>query len=942
MDLKDVWKVIKDFGLSEANRPIRLRLSQTKGMLDDVLMVQRVEGKESLCGGLYYTLMCVSTSANLPLKEFIALPVEIQFVTDLGQTRSVCGIVTSAQAGESDGGLATYKLEVRDALSIMEKRVNTRQFMKASELDITLLLLKEWRDKNTVLTRAFDIDASKISTTYPTREFTMQHNESDASFLRRLWKRAGISWYIEPGSVSDRLKQQDDTPLHRVVLFDDVRSLAPNRAGNIRYHRNDATEERDSITAWSGVRTLSPATLNRQSWDYQQAGLMSLQETSRQNQGSLGNTLAACLDEYLLDVPHAGDDLADYQRLGQLRMLRHEFESKCFMGESGVRDMCVGQWNSVIGHAELDGHSPEDRQFVITELTLEAENNLPKPLGGKLRERFSGNGWLNLAQSTLSDEEGTPRYRNRFTAVRRSVAIVPHFDAQRDLPRPQLQTAIVVGPEGEEVHCDEWGRVKIRFPGTRPEDHQHSGGAGASDSDVDSAWIRVSSSWAGASWGTQTLPRIGQEVLIDFLGGDPDKPIIISALYNGAHPPPAFSNTGKLPENRFVSGTKSKEIGKDRYNQLRYDDTKGQINIQLASQHGYSELNLGWLTHPRLDGSGRPRGEGFELRTDAQGAIRAAKGLWISTEQQLAAQGGQMGRYLAESLSTTAINLALELGAVAVDSKAAMPETGDKNCLKKADGSDGGTQSSGHHYHLKQAIKSWERGNNTDEKATTGDKDQLGGQALVVIASESGLAEMAAQSLLHSAGTNLDQVAQRDTNQTTGRRWVHNVGQHISLFVQGVKDKASLKLIAALGKVQIKALSDELLLFGDKTVTITSNQDAVHVLAQKEILLASGGAYIRLKGGAIEIHCPASLSLKGNGISMKGPTSLAAEFNKAPETKFEKEVILRLHNGEPAKNRKVELIREDGSRLRATTDENGRLGVQKSDIFGAYTITILD
>jgi type VI secretion system secreted protein VgrG len=180
MNLKDLTEPFA--GLSEANRPIRLRLSQGKQVFDDVLLVKRVTGSETLCGGLEYRLLCISTCADLPLKEFIALPVELQFVTDRGDVRAVCGIVAQAAAGQGDGGLATYELLVRDALALMEHRTNTRVFRNRNEMDITQVILDEWRQNNPALAKAFDVDWSYITGTYPAREFTMQHNESDAGF----------------------------------------------------------------------------------------------------------------------------------------------------------------------------------------------------------------------------------------------------------------------------------------------------------------------------------------------------------------------------------------------------------------------------------------------------------------------------------------------------------------------------------------------------------------------------------------------------------------------------------------------------------------------------------------------------------------------------------------------------------------------------------------
>jgi type VI secretion system secreted protein VgrG len=136
------------------------------------------------------------------LKEFIALPAELQFVTDRGDTHSICGIVAQAAAGQSDGGLATYELVLRDALSLMEYRTNTRVFRNLNELEVSQVVLDEWRRNNPVLAQACDVDWSHVTGSYPAREFIMQHNESDADFLRRLWKRRGIAWFMRPRPTS--------------------------------------------------------------------------------------------------------------------------------------------------------------------------------------------------------------------------------------------------------------------------------------------------------------------------------------------------------------------------------------------------------------------------------------------------------------------------------------------------------------------------------------------------------------------------------------------------------------------------------------------------------------------------------------------------------------------------------------------------------------------
>ncbi|MCD4487311.1 DUF2345 domain-containing protein, partial [Chromobacterium vaccinii] len=166
-------------------------------------------------------------------------------------------------------------------------------------------------------------------------------------------------------------------------------------------------------------------------------------------------------------------------------------------------------------------------------------------------------------------------------------------------------------------------------------------------------------------------------------------------------------------------------------------------------------------------------------------------------------------------------------------------------------------------------------------------KDQAGQQPLLILSGPAGIASLTEESQTLSAGQNLNLVAQRDANHTTGRRWLHNVGQHISLFVAGVKDKVALKLIAAKGKVQVQAQSDAMELTADKDLTITSAKQTIHVNAKQEILLTSGGAYIRLKDGKIELHAPGTISIKGASHNFTGPDQM-----NPPLPMFPKEICV--------------------------------------------------
>ncbi|MGJ7914602.1 type VI secretion system Vgr family protein [Massilia sp. LXY-6] len=915
MNLKDV---VEGFaGLTEANRPIRLRLSQEQRVLEDVLLVKRVTGSEVLCGGLEYRLLCVSTRTNLPLKEFIALPVELQFVTDRGELRAVCGIVAQAAAGQSDGGLATYELVVRDALSLMAYRSNTRVFRNLNELDITQVVLDEWRRSNAVLAKAFDVDWSHVTGNYPAREFTMQHNESDADFLRRLWKRRGIAWFMRPGQASRTNSR--DIPAHTLVLFDDAFTLAQNAAGTVRYHRDDGTEQSDAIFAWSPVRMLKPGTVSRQSWDCLQARPMVSNVPSRIDQGRTGKQFAASLDDYLIDVPHAGEDGDDYRDLGELRMQRHEYESKCFYGEGSVRSLCVGQWIALSGHPDIDTHPEKEREFIVTRLDVDAENNLPKTLNGRVQRLFSLNRWDDepfggtLRQASV--ERGM-RYTNRFACVRRGIPIVPAFDHRSDLPRPQLQSAIVVGPPGEEVHCDQHGRVKLRFPGTRPEDHSHAQGAGASDSDRDSAWVRVASTWASSQWGTITLPRVGDEVIVDFLGGDPDKPIIVARVYGRMAPPPSFNHTGTLPGNKYLAGIKSKEVQGTRYNQLRLDDTPGQINAQLSSEHGHSELNLGWLTHPRNEGKGEARGEGAELRSDLAVAVRGAQGVLISATARPKASGKQLDRSELIGLVEALQGVQQQLSELSVTHHA--DDTDDKE--------------------LKQLIgylKQWEAGSNT-QKDSTG----AGGQPVVALSAPGGVAVTSQDNIAIGAQTHVDVVSIGNTQLSVGRKLLARGSENISLFAH----RLGIKLIAASGKLELQTHADDIELTSSKRIVLTATDEIV--LQAPKVRIVAQGAQVDIGGGAITQQSSGEHTIKSSKFAHVGPGggSPAAVPSMTSEAAHDQQTVLRwIGTDEPMKNQRYRITTEDGRTFEGRTDAAGLTERFTSAIpFGRYSIEALD
>lgn len=899
---------------SAENRQLRLRSAKgLLGDLKDVLLPLYVTGSEAICGGIEYQVACVGDT-GLSLTDLIALPVEIQFVTDRGHLRSVCGIVAEAYAGDSDGGLGAYRLVVRDTLAVMEKRISTRVFRDKNELEIVQILFDEWRRGNAALADAFEYELDPMidMAQFPPREQTMQCNESDAAFVRRLLKRRGIAWSFRPGrsrtSAGDRAGRG---PAHTLTLFQDPSSLRENAAGTVRYHREDATDGRDVITHWTEQRRLQSGQVTRHSWNYKNpraAPLMTVTARSGVDQGSYGNGLAATLDDFMVETPHSGHNVEDHQRLGQLRMSRHDFESKCFHGEGCVRDFCAGEYFSMQGHPDMDTVPEAEREYVITELELEARNNLSSDFTAHAERLFGGG----LAAGRYAGKTVRPGLVHvRFAAVQRGVPIVPAFDPRVDLPRPQLQSAIVVGPPGEEVHCDALGRVKIRFPGMREADHQHAHGAGASDTQGDSAWVRVTSDWAGNGHGghphsgTLTLPRVGTEVLVSFLWDDPDRPVITSQMFNQHAMPPAFSGVGGLPGNRYQSGTRTREIQGQRGNQLRFDDTHGQISAQLASDHGASQLNLGWMTRPRVDGRAEPRGEGAELRSDEAVAIRGGKGVLITAEAARS-EGTHLGRPGLVGLADVLRAVVDELG------RKAEHHAGDESTSLFAE--------------LSEHLRHWHDGSNVAPGGTQG------GAPIIAVTAPAGMVLASPDSVVLGSEKKVTVASAGDAEVSAGRNIFVRAARGLSAFAHAL----GIKLVAASGNVSVQAHNGDIEIKSSGRISLIAAK-GIDLQAPEVKVVAQGAQSDWGKDGGITHQCAGKQVEKAaqfQRLEAGGGTPVALNLPSTKVRTDERVVLRHEQTGEPMRNQRYRAHLVDGSTSEGTTDNMGRTSLAVSEEMG--------
>lgn len=494
--------------------------------------------------------------------------------------------------------------------------------------------------------------------------------------------------------------------------------------------------------------------------------------------------------------------------------------------------------------------------------------------------------WSTINPSHLQTQ--SERQGNRLTLQRRNVTVVPEYNPLIHRPEVRPMRALVVGPSGEEIHVDAWGRIKVRFLFTRPEDHAHDAGAGSNDNDTDSAWVDVLTPWAGEGYGARFLPRIGEIVVIDFFDGNIDRPFVLGRLHEGSRSPTKFDGKGKLPDTKQLSGIRSKEIAGSGYGQLRFDDTHGQISSQLQSSHATSQLNLGQLSHPKDNEPSENRGEGFELRSDQWGALRAAKGILISTEASLLAQGKQLDReHLTQNIAKfLATNTAIR------DAAQAHQSTEPELTLQES---------------INNELPQW---------------DESDAAAYVAIDAKDSFILDTDQGIIAQAKDNIDLSSERNVQIFSGRAFLANVLDKISLFAKA----AGIKIKAGQGPVEIEAQADRLKIASQEHMHIYAINDFVKMESGKGVLITAGGGYVKLENGNIDLVCPGLITLKAGQIQTLSGSTLNSDLAAMPTLQMDYDEIFVVRNkaGKAIPNMKYSIKTENGKLIEGITDAEGR------------------
>ncbi|AXV84402.1 type VI secretion system Vgr family protein [Ralstonia solanacearum] len=882
--------------LDPSKRPVRLDWGRRQSQLQDVLVPQHIDITEGLCTGIDGTVTCLSARPDLPQAALMGRPVSVQLVTDRGKLHPINGIVTNVRMGHSDGGLTCVQLTVRDALTILEQRVNHRVFRAMSLPNTLETLIREWRGRSPTLARSFDFELLIDRAQYPVREQTRQAGESDAAFIRRLCRFAGIFWFIRAGKPDGA---DSDTPVHTLVFCDNAMLLPQSPAGTVPYHHGAAVKDSDSITLLATARSLVPGGVRRASGDYKTGKMDVAEFDTLIDQGEAGNDLAALLMDRTIDPPHAGDSRDDHARLAKARILAHEHRAECVHGASDVRNLPPGTWLTPSGHPEMDTREPEQRQHIVVNLRHQGTNNFPKALGERAQALFAASRWT--FDALPASEDGQSRYENTFICVRRGVPLTPAFDPSVDFPPVEPFSAWVVAGKDEAVHCDAYGRIKVQIPGLHPDDHAHAQGAGTSGTERDSAWVRCLTPWAGPNYGVDMLPRAGMEVLIGHLGGDPDKMIILGTVHGGPNMPATFSGMGSLPGNKHISGIKTQEIKGQGHNQLRLDDTSGQISSQLASTHAHSQINLGYLTHPREEGRGTPRGEGLEARSDAHVTLRSGMAMLLSAWQRLKASGGQLAREDYVQLMQDSLDLFKSLGDYAAQHQGVPMDTQAQEALAST-------------------IKGW-----PDQPGEA--KGDPAAQAAIGITAPAGISLATPKAVATYAGANVDTVAQKHVQVTSGERINMQAGGGLSFFAH----QDGISAIANQGKLRLQSQADDTLIDSAKNIHWTAVDGKLVGIAKEVLLMTPEGAYLKLAGGTVEVGGNGPFISKNSGHQWEGPASMGADLPKFDHGALGRvPKLVRASDKNPVTNYQGEASQATGGASPGQTNATGELVPVKS------------
>ena len=490
----------------------------------DVLGLRSFTLKEQVSRLFQIDAELSSENGAIDFDKVVGNNVTIRLNVGQKEKRFFNGVVSRLVQVSNQGGYAHYRATIVPWFWFLTRTSDCCIFQEMTVPDIIEDVFKHF---------GFSDYKLKLSASYPKWEYCVQYRETDFNFVSRLMEQEGIYYYFE-----------HEDGKHTLVLADSISAHKPFPGyAEVTFSQLEGgATAREMITDWTVEKEVQPVAYAVQDFDFKKpkTSLLASSNVSRK----YGKA------EYeIYDFPGEYLEHGEGERLADVRLHELQTQYEVLHGEASARGLAAGHTFKLKSHPRGD----QNREYFITGVTLNVD-------GGE----FAGAG-------TAAGGASSDFFSCSLTAIDKA----QQFRPARITPKPLVQgpqTAIVVGPGGEEIHTDEHARVKVHFHWDR---HDKS-------DENSSCWIRVSQHWAGKQWGAIQIPRIGQEVIVEFLEGDPDEPIITGRVYNAEQVPPYA-----LPANKTQSGIKSrssKEGGDANFNEIRFEDNKGKEEVYIHAE----------------------------------------------------------------------------------------------------------------------------------------------------------------------------------------------------------------------------------------------------------------------------------------------------------------------------------------------------------------------
>ena len=909
-------------------------LQLTTPLGSNELIVECMRGDEGLSRCYEFRLTLLSTDATIAARSLIGQPALLELLTaaDRDHLRPFHGHITSVETLSADGGLARYAVTLAPWYAFLAQGRDSRIFQDKTVPEILDAIFGAWQSLGK-LNPAWRFDLRDPSV-YPKRSITTQYQESNLAFAERLMSEEGLFYYFEhlgdAGSPS--------LGSHTMVITDHNGSFKPNFQEHINFTQPGAVMKQDSMDRWRTEFRLLAHAVEMRSWDYRAVNDRPVSSASAHG-NSMMLTSRDTPGAYAYASREHGQRIADNQ------MQALDAVRETHVGAGTVRTLAPGTTFKLHGQAQCDQADDDDaRNFAVVRVLHLAHNNLSTETTAKAHTLLGQSPLHALidAESSRSvhalgpDKGERALYRNRVDAIRSSVAYRSskldglHLQLNE---RPRVkgqQTAIVVGPAGALIHTDRDHRIKVQFHWQRGKgdgDVSHSrlnhpapgGHAGAPGTDEAGTWVRLATPMApiaGANWGSAAVPRIGSEVLIDFIDGNIDRPVVIGSLYNGKGQADAQNNavsqgagvatgnasawfpgeSGAHAHPAVLSGFKTQDMkasqsGTGGYSQLVFDDSQGQSRVALqrhASAHrGTAELNMGHLRHQADNQRLQPAGFGAELKTEHSAALRAGQGMLLAAHARNNASSSQLDSREAQAQLEQSHALVTTMAATAQKHNASI-----KDPLGAPEMKPELLPPIAALAHSLEVLSCSGSGASGAQHSASGGAGEVTAysEAHLQLSSPSGIVATTPASAVLAVGGASTISAGQDINMVSQASSFFSVQSGISLFAYGkasAKDKPNqetgIKLHAASGKVSSQSQADDTRVTADKALTVASIGKSVNVAAKKHVLLTAQGAFLKLEGGNIMLHGPGTIAFKAGMKELAGPKRTTATLPQLPK-----------------------------------------------------------